>query len=208
MKKYLPLLIIFFSFFLAFYFYSRFPSLIATHWDPSGLADGYASKTFGLFFMPFLSVGLYLLFRFLPSTDPYQKNFKQFEHYFDNFVIIIFIFLFYLYCLTLAWNLNHQFNMVQFLSPAFAGLFYYAGVLTSVARRNWFVGIRTPWTMSSEKVWAKTHRLGGKLFKLVSLFCLLGVVFPDFAVYLMLLPILLVTFFVFIYSYVEYQKPR
>jgi len=206
MKKNIPILIIVFSFLLAFYLYPRFPDLVATHWGPSGQADGFSSKNFGLFFMPFLSIGLYLLFRFLPSTDPYKKNFKQFENHFNNFVVIIFTFLFYLFCLTLAWNLGYQFNMVQLLLPAYALLFYYAGVLISVAKRNWFVGIRTPWTMSSDTVWDKTHRLGGKLYKVVGLSCLLGLFFPSLAIYLMLIPILSVTLFVFVYSYVEFKK--
>lgn len=206
MKKISPIFIIFLSFFLALYFYSRMPEPMASHWGINGQADGYSSKNFGLFFMPILSVGLYLLFRFLPSTDPYRRNFKQFENHFNNFIIIIFIFLFYLYCLTIFWNLGNQFNMNQVLSPAFAGLFYYTGVLTSVAKRNWFVGIRTPWTLSSEKVWDKTHALGGKLFKVASLSCLLGLILPDLAIYLMLIPILSTTLFVFIYSYYLYRQ--
>lgn len=156
--------------------------------------------------MPILSVFLFFLFISLPKIDPYKKNFDQFKNYFQNFINLIFAFFFYIYLITIIWNLGIRFNMTQFLSPALAILFYYAGVLMTHAKRNWFVGIRTPWTMSSVVVWDKTHQLGGKLFKLTGLISLLSLFFPQFAIFFILIPILLVTVFIFIYSYLEYQK--
>jgi uncharacterized membrane protein len=96
--------------------------------------------------------------------------------------------------------------MVQLMSPALAVIFYYAGVLCKNAHQNWFVGIRTPWTLSSKTVWQKTHILGGKLFKLTALFSLFGVLLPQLAVYLILAPVIITTVIVFVYSYLEYQK--
>jgi len=202
-----PIILILISFILAFCFYSKIPgNLVATHWGADGQANGYSSKFFGLFFMPILSAIMLVMFLILPKIDPYKKNFSEFKNYFQNFINIIFVFLFYLYCLTLLWNLNYRFNMIMFLSPAFALLFYYAGVLTAHAKRNWFVGIRTPWTMSSPKVWDKTHRLGGKLFKIVSFISLLSLPFPQFALFFIIVPVLIITFFIFVYSYLEYRK--
>jgi uncharacterized membrane protein len=201
-----PILLILISFILAIYFYPILPSQIATHWGINGQANGYSSKAFGLFFMPILSVFLFFLFISLPKIDPYKKNFDQFKKYFQNFINLIFAFFFYIYLITIAWNLGIRFNMTQFLSPALATLFYYAGVLMTHAKRNWFVGIRTPWTMSSEKVWDKTHQLGGKLFKLTGIISLLSLIFPQFNIFFILIPILLVTVFIFVYSYLEYQK--
>jgi uncharacterized membrane protein len=142
----------------------------------------------------------------LPKIDPYKKNFSQFQNYFQNFINLIFAFFFYIYLITIIWNLGISFNLIQVLSPAFALLFYYAGVLMAHAKRNWFVGIRTPWTMSNEKVWDKTHQLGGKLFKIVALLNLLSLPFPQFSVFFILVPILIVTVFIFAYSYWEYRK--
>ncbi len=201
-----PLILILISFVLAIFFYPIFPSQIATHWGISGQADGYSSKAFGLFFMPILSVVLFFLFISLPKIDPYKKNFDQFKKYFQNFINLIFAFFFYIYLITIIWNLGFRFNMIQILCPAFAALFYYAGVLMSHAKRNWFVGIRTPWTMSNEKVWDKTHKIGGKLFKLTGIISLLSLILPDLSVFFILVPILFTTIFVFIYSYVEYKK--
>jgi uncharacterized membrane protein len=90
--------------------------------------------------------------------------------------------------------------------PAFSVLFYYAGVLTENAKQNWFIGIRTPWTLSSEAVWNKTHKLGGKLFKLAALIGLLGLLVPDYAIWMVIIPVLLVAAYTMVYSYVEFQK--
>ena len=201
-----PIILIIVSFLIAIYFYPFLPDQIATHWGISGQADGYSSKAFGLFFMPILSVILFFLFISLPKIDPYKKNFDQFKKYFQNFINLIFAFFFYIYLVTIVWNLGVNFNMIQVLCPAFAALFYYAGVLTSHAKQNWFVGIRTPWTMSNELVWDKTHKIGGKLFKLTGLISLLSLILPDFSVFFILVPILFTTVFVFIYSYIEYKK--
>ena len=209
MKKFAliyPLVIIVLSYAIGYYLSPQLPNLMASHWGINGEVNGYMSKSMGIYFMPTLSLLLYFLFRFLPSIDPYKKNFSQFENYYHTFITVIFSFFFYIYLLTLFWNLGYRFNMIQVLSPAFAVLFYYAGVLTSKAKRNWFVGIRTPWTLSSETVWQKTHLTGGKLFKLTALLTLFGTIFPQIAMYLLLVPVLATTAFVFAYSYWEFSK--
>jgi uncharacterized membrane protein len=124
------------------------------------------------------------------------------------FIIVIFLFLAYIYGLTLLWNLGFMFNMLVVLLPAFAVLFYAAGVLIQNSKMNWSIGIRTPWTMSSEKVWNKTHSLGGKLFKVCSFIILLGIFVPDYAFWLMFVPIIVAALFPVAYSYFEYQKEK
>jgi uncharacterized membrane protein len=68
------------------------------------------------------------------------------------------------------------------------------------------VGIRTPWTLSSEQVWKKTHHLGGKLFKIAGIIAMAGVFFGHYAIWFVLLPILAVSVYTVVYSYFEYQK--
>lgn len=211
MKKYsikivVPLIIILLSFVIGCCLYPVLPPNMATHWGLYGEVNGYASKAFGIFFMPILSIFLLILFVILPKTDPYKKNFSEFKKYFQNFVYLIFTFLFYMYLLTLFWNLGFTFNLIQFMIPGFTLIFYYAGILMKNAKRNWFVGIRTPWTLSNDKVWQKTHRLGAKLFKVSALISLLGLVYPHLAFYFMVVPILGISFFLFIYSYFIYRK--
>jgi uncharacterized membrane protein len=196
------------SFLLGIILYSEMPDKFASHWNAKGIVDGYMSKFWGLFLMPIISVILFVLFMFIPRIDPYKKNIDKFRRHYDNFIVLIMIFLFYIHILTIFWNLGIKFNLLRFLAPAFAILFYYAGVLIQNAKRNWFIGIRTPWTLSNEKVWNNTHKLGGKLFKLCGMLSLFGILFPNYAIWFVLIPIIFTSIYVIFYSYFEYKKVK
>jgi uncharacterized membrane protein len=96
--------------------------------------------------------------------------------------------------------------MNRVILPGFAILFFYIGIMTEHAKRNWFIGIRTPWTISNEKVWNKTNKLGGKLFKIAAVISLIGLFFRDYAMWFILIPVLAVAGYTVAYSYFEYQK--
>jgi len=198
--------IILLSFVLAIYLYPQMPERMASHWNTKGEVDGYMCKFWGLFLMPIILLCLFLLFILIPKIDPLKENIAKFRKYFDGFIVLITLFLFYIYLLSIAWNLGKRFNMGQMMMPALGMLFYYCGILTENAKRNWFIGIKTPWTLSSERVWDKTHKIGGKLFKAAGLIAFLGIFFPNYAFYFILVPALLVAFYTIIYSYFEYQK--
>lgn len=211
-KKIIPIVIIVVSFLIGIYFYPQMPDRMASHWNSQGQVDGYMSKAWALFLMPGMSVGLYLLFLLIPRIDPLKKNIQKFRNYFDNFIIILLVFLFYLYLATIFWNLGFQFNMGYTLLPALSILFYYVGILVENAKRNWFIGIRTPWTLSSDRVWKKTHSIGGRLFKAYAIFILVSLFFVSFiqkyVVWIVLAPVLAIALGLIVYSYFEYQKRK
>jgi len=202
----LAMLLVILSFGVAFYFYNIMPDKLASHWDIHGQVNGYMPKFWGLFMMPFISLGMLILFFALPRIDPLKKNIEDFRNYYDWFIILILLFFLYIYKLTILWNLNYRFNMGQMLIPAFAVLFFYTGILLEKSKMNWFIGIRTPWTLSSESVWKKTHKIGGLLFKISAILSLVGAAFPGYAFYFVLVPIILSTIYIFYYSYVQYLK--
>ncbi|MBL7160185.1 MAG: SdpI family protein [Candidatus Aenigmarchaeota archaeon] len=196
------------SLIIAVYLYPQMPDKVASHWNASGNVDGYMGKFWGLFLMPIVSAAILLLFLFIPKIDPLKKNIEKFRTYFDNFILLIIGFLFYIYLLTLAWNLGYTYSMNIMILPAVAALFYYISILMEKAKRNWFVGIRTPWTLSSDKVWNKTHKLGSKLFKILAVVYLLTIFFHDYMVFLILIPTFAVTIYLIVYSYLEYRKQK
>jgi len=198
--------IVLISFAIGIYVFPEMPQKMASHWNSQGEVNGYMSKFWGIFLMPIISVGLFLLFVIIPRIDPYKSNIEKFRKYYDNFILLIIVFLFYIYLLTIFWNMNYRFNMITVLSPAFAILFYYSGVLIENAKMNYFIGIRTPWTLSSEKVWDKTHKIGGKLFKIAGIIAILGILFQSYAIFFILVPMLLSAIYSVIFSYIEYQK--
>ena len=205
-KRIIIIGIIILSFFVSAYFYPQMPDRVASHWNTQGEVDGYMSKGWGLFFMPLMLVGLFLLFLLIPKIDPLKENINKFRKYFDGFIILLMLFLFYIYLLTILWNIGFRFDMGQLMIPALGVLFYYCGILIENAKRNWFIGIRTPWTMSSETVWDKTHKIGGRLFKVAGVIAFFGIFFPKLSILFVMTPVLLVTLYTLIYSYFEYQK--
>lgn len=200
------LAVIIISFAIGIYFYPQMPEKFASHWDATGTVDGYLSKFWGLFIMPIISVGLFLLFIVIPRIDPLKKNIEKFRKYFDIFIVLFFLFLFYLFILTILWNIGFRFNIIQLLSPAFSVLFFYCGVLVENAKMNWFIGIRTPWTLSSQKVWERTHKIGGKMFKACGIISLGGVLVPNYGMWLIIVPVVFTAVYTIVYSYFEYKK--
>ncbi|MBO8179896.1 MAG: SdpI family protein [Archaeoglobus sp.] len=201
--------IILLSFILGVCLYPRMPEEMASHWNAQGQVNGYLPKFWGLFLVPLISVGLFLLFMSIPKIDPLKHNIEEFRKYYDGFVVLIILFLFYVHVLTILWNIGARFSIVQMLAPAFGFLYYYCGILIENAKRNWFIGIRTPWTLSSERVWEKTHKIGGKLFKAAGFIAFIGTFFQNYALFFILAPIILVAIYTIVYSYAEYRKePR
>ncbi|NYZ79438.1 SdpI family protein [Candidatus Micrarchaeota archaeon] len=198
--------IILMSFILGALFYPRMPESMASHWNAMGEVDGYVQKFWGVFLFPIIIILVFLFVILIPRIDPLKANIEKFRIYYDDFSVVLILFFFYLYALTLLWNLGIAFNMMQLLSPAFAVLLYYSAVMMENSKRNWFIGIQTPWTLSSEKVWNRTHKLGGKLFKMAAVVALLGILLPSYAILFILLPVVLASVCVVLYSYSEYQK--
>lgn len=179
---------------------------IASHWNAQGEIDGYMSKFWGLFLFPMLFIVLYVLFAIIPKIDPLKKNIDKFRKEYDYFVLGFFIYMFYIFVLTILANLDHKFNMTMMIVPAISLLFIGLGTFLKKVKRNWFIGIRTPWTISNDKVWEKTHALGSKMFKVLGAIMLLGIFFEDQLVLIIIIPISIVIAWLTIYSYLEYKK--
>lgn len=186
--------------------YDKLPDLVASHWNEKGEVDDYMSKFWGVFMMPIISLFMLTLFLVIPHIDPLKKNIAEFRETFNAFIFIIVLFMTYIWGLTIAWNLDYRFNMNQAILPAIGVLFIFVGYMVKNAKRNWFVGIRTPWTLSSESVWDDIHRIGGTLFYASGAFTVIGVFFGDLAIWFTLVPILGSALFLYIYSYILYQR--
>jgi uncharacterized membrane protein len=202
----LSLGIVLVSFLLAFYFYNRVPDKIANHWDINGNVNGYTTKLSGLFLVPSILLVCVSLFLLLPKIDPLRKNIASFKVYYDIFILIFTGFMFYIYILMILWNLNYRFDMLLMMFPGMSVLFYYCGIMLERSKRNWFIGIRTPWTMSNDVVWDKTHKLGGRLFKIAGIIILIGALFKGLAIIFFVLSILIASVLPVFYSYFEYRK--
>jgi uncharacterized membrane protein len=204
--KRITLVIIALSFLLGIISYSHFPDRMASHWNSQGEVNGYMPKFYGTFLMPIILIGLFLLFVLLPKIDPLKRNYDKFKNYYNSFILVITLFMFYIYLLTVLWNFGVKVNMNLFLLPAMGFLFIYIGIVFKNVKRNWFIGIRTAWTMNSDKVWDKTHKLGSKLFIISGIITIIGLFFPNYLIWFILLPVILSSIICIVYSYLEYQR--
>ena len=194
------------SFIVSAFFYPHLPEKMASHWNIRGEVDGYSSKLWGLFLVPLVLASVALLLIAIPRIDPLKANIVQFRGYYDGFIILFALLMLSVYLQVILWNLGIQISPNVILPIGLGLFFFYTGILLEHAKRNWFIGIRTPWTLSSDQVWAKTHRVGGRLFKIAGVVALLGVLFPGLALFFVLVPILLVAAYTVVYSYFQYRR--
>lgn len=164
------------------------------------------SKILGAIFNSFHTSWIFLIFISIPRIDPLKANIEKFRKYYNVFIIIFFIFMFSIYSQVILWNLEIKISPNATIPIGLGLLFFYTGILCENSKQNWFIGIRTPWTLSSERVWEKTHKLGGKLFKIAGFSALFGAFFQSYALFFILVPAILVSIYSIIYSYLEYQK--
>ena len=187
--------------------FDRLPDQMASHWNTANQVDGYMSRFWGVFLMPLVAVGMLAFFLVIPNIDPLKANIAKFRNTFNTFITLIVAFMIYMHILTMLWNLGFdQFNMGTAMLPALGLIFIFAGIMMRQAKRNFFIGIRTPWTLSSDHVWDKTHRIGSTLFIVSGILALLGAFFADLAIWFILIPVLGSTLFLLVYSYVLYQQ--
>jgi uncharacterized membrane protein len=194
------------SFAIGVYYYPQMPAQMASHWNARGQVDDYISRFWGSFLMPITLVGLVLLFMAIPRIDPLRENIAKFRKYYDGFVILFMMFMVFVYLQTILWSIGIRISPNVFVPVGAGLLFVGAGILCENTRRNWFIGIRTPWTLSSDQVWEETHRMGGRLFKIAGVISMVGIFFQGYAVFFVLVPALLVAVYTVVYSYAEYRR--
>ena len=188
--------------------WNRLPDQIASHWNINDQVDGYMPKFWGVFLMPLITLGMFVLFRIIPSIDPLKANIAQFREAFNLFIVLIVGFMLYIYGLTLAWRVGYDdFKMSRALLPDFGLLFIFIGFMLRQAKRNFFIGIRTPWTLSSDTVWNETHRIGAILFMISGVLAFIGGIFGGMTAFrMMFVPIIGSTLFLLVYSYLLYRR--
>ncbi|MGI6683918.1 MAG: SdpI family protein [Bacillota bacterium] len=201
------LLLIIFSLALGFYVYPMLPDQVPSHWNFRGDVDGYSSRTWGAFGIPLMILGFYFLFVVLPLIDPKKENYLKFTRTYAILKYALTVFFFLLYLATIGVSLGYPVNINRLVPMSIAILFVILGNYMSTIRHNYFMGIKTPWTLANEKVWTKTHRLGGKLWVFSGIIGFIAqIISPGVGSILTLVLVIGSAFFAMAYSWWYYQK--
>lgn len=148
--------------------WSSMPDVVPTHWNAHNQVDGYGSKTYAELFLPFLNMGLYLffygLFWLIPKIDPRKQNFEKMGDllYKMRAAVTIFLTIVFLLCMNASLTANPGLISVG-VGIMIMLLIAALGKFIGNVRPNYFVGIRTPWTLESPEVWTRTHQAGGRI---------------------------------------------
>lgn len=209
MRRYLPGLFILVAFGASVLVYGRLPDRIPSHWNAAGEIDSYTSRFPGAFMMPTIALALWGLFRLLPKIDPRRQNYAKFQGMYDALIAAVIGFLCLIHIGILAFSLGWPIAVDRLVVGGVAVLFLVLGNLLPRARPNWFVGLRTPWTLSSDRVWERTHRVGGYAFVLAGL-VLLGTLFvaPGLVMQVTVGAAFAIGTFVLAYSYYAWRQER
>jgi uncharacterized membrane protein len=194
-------------FILIVVFWNDLPEKIPMHWNVEGEVDRYGSKAFGILALPVFNVILFLLFVILPKIDPRQKNYRFFGTSYNIIRIGLNSFMLVLFIIILAASLGYELNIGLIVIYLTLTLFLVIGNLFGKIRPNYFLGLRTPWTLDNEEVWRKTHRLAGAIWvwSTVVMFIIAAVIPITIFVYVYFCYVGLIVLVPLIYSY-KYHK--
>ena len=191
----------------AYFFNGILPEEVITHWDINGQADGWGDKSTLVVFIPFLIIGLYILFRFLPKMDPKKENYIKFDSAYHAFRLLIVAFLAIIYFISVYINLGYNLDMTEIMTWLVGVLFIAIGFLIKNVKQNWFMGIRNPWTLSNEEVWRKTHLMAQKVFIVGGVFFLfMPYISPGYVPIIFIFVIVMILLLSVSYSYWLYRK--
>ncbi|AVO03408.1 hypothetical protein A9958_13310 (plasmid) [Staphylococcus simulans] len=183
------------------------PNNIAMQYHEDGSISWSINKYLGaLIFMVIISF-VYAYYMILPVIDPKKVNYKKFSNTYSLIVSTILIIIYFAEILIILSNVGVNFNVSLVTSLVLALLFLIVGNYFQKIRTNWFIGFRTPWTLTSEKNWKKTHRLVGRIYILLGILCLI-MAFVNLSInwIILMVMVILAVILPFIYSYVLYKR--
>ena len=187
------------------YIWNELPKEVPMHWNASGEIDRWGDKS-ELFMMLFMLTGItYFVFLIIPYIDPKQKL-QNMGNKLNNLRLILALFMSAL-AIYILYSVQQKTSNPVLIFPLVGLLFAFLGNYFKTIKPNYFIGIRTPWTLENEEVWKKTHLMGGKLWFVGGLLMALTFVLPNKIQFYTFIGIVTVISIVpIVYSYLEFKK--
>ena len=184
------------------------PDTIPTHFGPSGEPDAWGSK-FTVLLYPAILVLVTVLAVPMIKLDPKQDNYERFSKYYYNFLLGFALFFLAMEAANIAIAMGAAINVGSIICFVTGVLMFFVGNMMPKIKQNFFFGIKTPWALTDEENWFKTHRLGGKTFAAGGIAIMIAAFIPgESKIWILLAVVLVMVFVPFVYSYVIFKNKQ
>lgn len=193
------------SFIVSACFYPQMPEKIVFDLNSHGQTEIYQSKI-GLFYAPLLLAWLILCYYIDLLIKPIGANLKNCRLNTDKLFILFSILIFLGQFLMILWNIGIKINPNFFIAIVFGCTLFYTGILFEKTKKMWiplYVFALIPYWKKNYK---KYHKIIGRLFKVFGIIIFIVIFFQGYPIFFILIPIIFTAIYIFIYSYIEYQK--
>lgn len=202
-KEWFLLLVVVANFIVGWYVNPVLPDMVPIHWNIAGQVDGYGPKLMVTLGFPVIALVMYGLMLILPLIDPKRKNYSLFEGSYKLMRVLILLLFTFMYGVIIVSGLGYKLDVAKVIVFALALFFIIIGNYLGRVRQNFFVGIKTPWTLSSNEVWMKTHRAAGWIYVLTGLISIITIFFNNILTFIIIVAGTLSPIF---YSYILFVR--
>ena len=189
------------------YIWEKLPEKVPVHWNIEGQVDRYGDKSELILIPLLLPLLIYVLFTIIPKIDPKDKL-KHMGKKYAVLKTVLTVFMSALSMLIIYAAMHESFYNPNYIFLLIGILFAILGNYFKTIRANYFIGIKTPWTLENETVWKETHKLAGKIWLIGGLIIVFGslilektantVLFASITITITLIPV--------VYSYFKFQS--
>lgn len=208
MRKWYPVAVVTAAIAASLAAFSRLPERVPVHWDAAGNVDRYGSRLEGTLMLPAAILLLAILIPVLPRIDPRRANYEKFRPTYHLVMNATLTMMLAIHLAALGSALGFDVPLERLVPVGVGILFLVLGNALPRARPNWMFGIRTPWTLSNDRVWERTHRVGGYLMFAAGLAVLLSALLPAgrASTLVLVASVVVVSLGSVVYSYVAWRQ--
>lgn len=201
-KEWYVLIILMAPFITSIYLWNDMPDIVPVHFNAEGEADDYGPKWINAFLLPGIAVITYFFLLIIPAIDP-KKRIGNAQKPIAAIRIVISLFLVGVYSMVMLKTFNMEADISQFVLASVGVLIFITGNYMNSIKPNYFIGIRTPWTLENPEVWKKTHRLSSKLWIIGGIFMTVSAFIPVLkgSLFIIVGSVIVLALVPFIYSY-------
>ena len=178
MRKWIPAAFVAASFALSAAVWERLPERVPIHWNFRGEIDRWGGRFEGALLFPMLAFVLWVVLPWLPKIDPRRASFEKFRGSYDLIITATLALLFVVHAAVIGAALGYRVPMGRLVPVGVGLLFITIGNVLPRTRPNWVMGVRTPWTLSNDRVWTRTHRMSGYLMVAAGVLIMLSALLP------------------------------